>query len=231
MKLNNRHKIKRIIGGTFHNLTNRSARKRVIAKFADKIGIVYFGSVNQHDDEHKIIRGFTASSTHIDNNYCVGTVNGFDICLVDRCDSIIQNHSVLNYNWVVLAINLKTKQDVPHFFIKANDNNPKPYNLLFGTFPLLTEVNLGTFENYSENFQNHYSINSKTPDSIQVEKLITARTADTITNHLWPLSIEQHEGVLYIYTDKLKITSNLMDVMLEGGLWLANYIDNQAELM
>ena len=231
-----RHKVhtavRRIAGNVFHNLTNSSARKRVISKFAEKVGIVYFGSVNQHSDDHRMVRGFTVSSSHRDNNYCVGTINSYDVALVDRSDAVLlPNKTTAIYNWVVLAFDLHTKQDIPHLFIGANDSNPKPYESLFGVFPTLQPIELGTFEEYSPEFTKRFSINAAPSNSIQVERLFPSNITTIIGEHFWPLSAEQHEGVLYIYSDKLKITPSLMDVMLENGLWLAGYLDNQAELI
>jgi len=224
--------VQRIAGNVYHNLTNNSARKRVISKFTEKVGIVYFGSVSQHSDDHKIVRGFTISSSHQDNNYCVGTVNGYDIRIVDRSDVISQpDGSTATYNWIVFAFDLHTKQDIPHLFFGAHDNNPKPYDSLFGTFPILQPIELGTFENYSSEFTKHYTLNSQPTNSIEVERLFPANVTEIIGKHFWPLSAEQHEGVLYLYSDKLKITSSLMDVMLQNGLWLAGHLDNQAELV
>ncbi|HMH69872.1 MAG TPA: hypothetical protein VK502_00580, partial [Candidatus Saccharimonadales bacterium] len=40
--------------------------KRVFMQFADKIGFVYFGYVNQRSDDHRLVRGLTVSSNHRD---------------------------------------------------------------------------------------------------------------------------------------------------------------------
>lgn len=224
--------MRRIANNVFSNISSNRSRRRTITKFADKIGLVNFGSVNQRSDEHRIIRGFTVSSTHQDNCYCVGTINNYDITIVDRSDIVVQTDgSTVVYDWLVYAFDLHTKQDLPHLFIGAHDNKPKPYESLFGTFPVLREIELGTFEDYSDGFTSRYNISSQPSLSIAVEKLFPADIANIIGNHFWPLSAEHHEGVLYIYSDKLKITPSLMDVMLENGLWLANHLDRQAELV
>ena len=58
-----------------------------VRKFADSLGMVYFGLVNQRNDEHRLVRGHTVSATHRDDNYCVGTIRGYDTCLLytSRC--------------------------------------------------------------------------------------------------------------------------------------------------
>jgi len=224
--------IKRVKHNIFHNLVNNRDRKRVISRFADKVGLLHFGTVDQHSDDHRVIRGFTVSSSHKDSNYCVGSVNGYDVTVVDRSDAVVQpDDSICIYNWLIMAFDLHTKQDVPHLFLHAHNKDIKPYESLFGTFPTLKEIDLGTFESYGLDFTSRFSINTKPSDSIQVERLFPADITRVIGAHFWPLSAEQHEGVLYIYSDSPKITSNLMNTVLENGLWLAGHLDKQAELV
>lgn len=51
-----------------HSVSARS-RGAVLKKFAHKIGLVYFGVVDQHQDDHEVIRGLTVSTTHRDDHY------------------------------------------------------------------------------------------------------------------------------------------------------------------
>src|SRR5680860_1649224 len=81
---------------------------RVISKFAKKTGLLYFGFVNQHSDDHKIVRGLTVSSTHQDNHYSVGSVGDYNISVVDRSDYIVEPHNkTFLHNWLIFAIELK----------------------------------------------------------------------------------------------------------------------------
>jgi hypothetical protein len=95
----------------------------------------------------------------------------------------------------------------------------------------MKEVNLGTFEEYSPEFTSRFSLYSQPSASIQIERLFPADVARVLGAHFWPLSAEQHDGVLYIYSDEQRISSNLLDTMLEDGLWLAAHLDRQAELI
>lgn len=225
-------KINRIATNIFHSTANNRKRRRIIAKFADKIGLINFGPVNQISDEHKVVRGFTVSSSHKDASYCVGTIDDYNITIVDRKDAVLQtNGKTANYQWLVMAFELHTDKDLPHLFIGAHDKNPKPYELLFGTFPALQPVTLGTFENYHQDFTSRYTISSRHDQSIEIERLFPDNITRIIGEHFWPLSAEHHEGVLYIYSDKQNITPNLLGVMIENGLWLAGHLDRQAEII
>lgn len=205
-------------------------RRHLITKFASKLGLVYFGSVDQHKDEHKVVGGFTVSQTHKDYNYCVGTVNDYDVTLVDRSDvALISSNRIDIHNWVIVSIELKTKADLPHFFVGARGHINKPYEIFFQKYPAIHQVHLGTFENYSPDFTSRFSIYCRPNMAIKLEKLFPNSAARVLGAHFWPFSIEQNEHTLYIYSTGQKITSNLLSVMLQNGLWLADYIDKQTE--
>ena len=48
------------------------ATKKIIKQFAHKFDLVYFGYVNQREDEHELIRGITVAASHVDSHFCVG---------------------------------------------------------------------------------------------------------------------------------------------------------------
>lgn len=224
--------VKKAAHKIFHNIINSRFRKRVISRFADKLGLVYFGAVDSQSDEHNVVRGFTVSSSHHDYHYCVGSVDGYDIAVVDRNDAVWQSDgSVSIYNWLVVSFELHTKQDIPHIFISAHNHDPKPYATFFETNHTMREINLGTFENYEHDFTSRFSIYSQPSESIETERLFPASATRVLGAHFWPLSIEIQSGVLYVYSDDKKITSSLLDTMVESGLWLAKHLDTQAELV
>ena len=207
-------------------------RKRVVKRFADKIGLLYFGYVNQHSDDHRIVRGFTVSSTHQDNHYCVGSINEYDITMVDRCDLVRQpDDSIATYNWLIMAFDLHTKQDLPHIFINALNHDSKPYATLFTTFSSMKQIDLGTFEDYGSEFTSRFAIYSQPSASIEVEKLFPNIATRVMGTHFWPMSAEIHENILYVYSDEEQIIHNLLDTMLQSGLWLAGHLDLQAEIV
>lgn len=211
---------------------NARTRKRIFDIFVKNVGFVYFGSVDQHMDDHKIIRGFTVSSSHRDSHYCVGSIGDYDVSVVDRTDSVWQPNGSENLvNWLIMAFELKTKVELPHFFLAAHNNDMKSYSTLFTTFPNITELKLGTFEDYDPEFTSRFSLFSAAAKAIEVEKLFPSKSTRVIAAHLWPLSVEQTDNILYVYADNAKVTTNLLDSMLKNGLWLAENLDIQAELV
>lgn len=224
--------LKKITHSVVHNISASRVRGRVIEKFARKINLIYFGAVNQRNDEHQVVRGFTVSSTHKDYHYCVGSNDDYDITIVDRNDASLGSDGLVNFNnWIIMAFSLHTKQDVPHVFINANNQNNSAYNSFFTTNPILNEIKLGTFEQYDPEFTSRFSIYASFTDSIEVERLMPASVTRVLGAHFWPYSTELQDGNLYIYCDIKKITSSTLDTMLEDGLWLARHVDTQIELI
>lgn len=221
--------IKRKSRRMFWSVQSRT-RKRVIAQFAKKIGLIYFGFVNQLSDEHRIIKGFTVSSTHHDNSYCVGTFEGYDLALVDRSDAIWQQNGEIKIcNWLILAIELHTKQEIPHFLLKASHHETTSFDSFFTIFHEMNKVDFGTFEEYGIDFISRFDVYAKSSDSIEIEKIFPANTARVIGAHFWPLSVEQQKNIVYIYADMDKITPSLLNTMLENGLWIARHLDSIIE--
>ena len=213
-----------------NNVASR-LRKRAIIRFTEKVGFVYFGSVDQHHDDHHIVRGLTVSSSHRDNHYSVGSFDGYDVSLVDRLDTIESlSGDLKTHNWLIFEIDLHRSADVPHIFLGAHTHKNSSYAKLFTAFPALQPVPLGTFEKYSEEFTKRYSLFASLSHFIEVERYFTTEITRTIAAHFWPLAIEVSEGVLYVYADNQTITTHLLETMLKNGLWLADQIDSQAKL-
>lgn len=221
------HKLKDI---ALRNSVASRLRKHAIMRFAEKVGFVYFGSVDQHHDDHHIVRGLTVSSSHRDDNYSVGSFDGYDVSLVDRLDAIeTADGQCKTYNWLIFEIDLHNSADVPHIFLGAHAQRNAAYAKLFTALPALHPVPLGTFEKYSQEFTRRYSLFTTPSHFIEIERYFTADITRTIAAHFWPLAIEVCEGTLYIYADNQTVTPHLLETMLKNGLWLARQLDLQAE--
>ena len=222
-----RNKIKGLYVNIVHrnNITSRK-RKSAIKQFCEKVGLVYFGSVDQHHDDHHIVRGLTASANHQDEHYAVGTYDSYDISLVNRIDTAEDAAGKLHtHSWLIFEINLKQGSDIPHIFMGAHDHKNSPYSKLFSTHPAMQHVPLGTFEAYDQEFTSRYSLFAHASHFIQIERYFTASITNVIAAHFWPLSIEVCEGSLYVYTDNQLVTIRLLETMLKNGLWLARQLD------
>lgn len=216
----------------FSDYNESRKSRRTIRRFVSKLGLLYLGSVDQKHDEHNVLKGFTASTTHHDNVFCVGSSDHYDVALVDRKDFIKRyGADPVCQNWLIMSFRLHTTQDLPHIFINAQNCNEEAYLHFFNLFPIYQKIDFGTFENYSINFIKKFSVYSSLSYSIKIQQLLPADAMTIFADHFWPFSVEICDGYLYMYSSGLKIADSILNAMYQNGLWLAGQIDYQSELI
>lgn len=222
------HKIQHQARRILHHIGPQGYRHRnVISHFAEKTGLVYFGTVDQHRDDHEIVRGLTASATHLDDHYCVGSVNGYDIHLVDRSDSREDYDGVLQrHHLIIFQIKLHTTRPIHHFLMTPHGDKEAQFESLFTVAAShLQPVPLGSISEYTQDFLSRYELLSAPTHFIDTEMLISSDVARSIAAHFWPLALEVWDNSLYIYSTDTHVSTHLLDTMIQNGLWLAGQID------
>ena len=197
--------------------------KRTIATFADKVGLVYFGHVDQRDDEHRLIRGHTVSATHVDNHYCIGTVRGYDVMLVLRND-IVKRPSdprESRCHWLILTIDLRTKTEIPHFYIGHRSRDVA----FAASYEQLYPLAIGGLGAYPHQFISDYTVYGRATHTLDIERTITPQMAMVIASHFVCASIEVEENTVYLYIESERPDEALLEKILSNGLWLAESID------
>ena len=219
---------------TFRQMVTRFSplfRKRgaVLRRFSDSIGLVHFGTVHQHDDEHDAIRGFTASLTHQDTHYAVGTYNGYNVRLVNRFDVIRiagnPNHEQL---WTIIEIELGSRS-VPHMFFVPTGREAGEYGRLYATQPSIQPLNTMLFAQHSPEFHGHFQILANPAHAHKVETLFSSPLIVGIGSRFWPHGIEIEHGKLLIYITEHRLSKTVLESALVSGLWLAETIDEVSE--
>jgi hypothetical protein len=205
--------------------------KHVFMQFAEKIGMVYFGYVDQRNDEHRLVRGLTVSSSHRDNHYCIGSFQGYDITLVERVDTIrFPGMPPKNQDWIIMVFDLQASVDLPHIFLGLHTHGDTFYAHLFTKFANLMKAPLGTFGAYDKAFIDRYSVYTEPAQYVVAERLFDQTVTKTIADQFGSLTVEVSEGCLYIYAEHQRPTQALLDKMLRSGVWLAQSIDARANL-
>lgn len=203
--------------------------KRVYMNFAEKVGLVYFGYVDQRYDEHRLVRGLTLSANHRDNHYCIGTFQNYDVTLVERTDTIkFPGKPAKTHNWIIMAFDLKTSTDIPHIFLGLHSHSETFYAHLFTKFSSLSKVPLGTFGAYDPAFTNRYAVYTQPAKALDAERLFDQATAKVIADRFGSLTIEVSDNCLYLYAEHQRPTESLLERMLKYGVWLAQSIDVRA---
>jgi len=218
-------------GGTFANLFRRFSphiyrRGVTLRQFSKHLGLVHFGEVHQHDDELDAIRGFTASLTHRDTHFAVGTYNGFNIRIVNRFDVIRiagnPNHEQL---WTIIEIELDAK-GVPHICFVPTGREGGEYGRLYATQPHMQPLNSMILDNRSPEFHGRFQIYARPTYSHQVERLFSSPIILGIGSRFWPHGIEIERGKLLLYITEHRLSKTVLESVLASGLWLAETIED-----
>lgn len=209
------------------SVTRSRIAKKTIMRFADRVGLLYFGIVDQRDDEHRLVRGYTTSATHRDNHYCIGTINGYDVMLVLRNDFAIRPgyREVQSRHWLIFTFDLHTTRDVPHVYIGRRT----PEEAARMSYLRLAPLALGSLHAYSLGFVQNYCIYARATHAIDIEAIITPQIADTIAERFVDTHIEIEDRTVYLHIESARPTEALLEKMLANGLWLAGAIDNSLQ--
>jgi hypothetical protein len=200
--------------------------RRVFMQFSEKVGLVYFGYVDQRSDDHRLVRGLTVSARHRDNHYCIGSYDNYDIMLVERTDTIhFPGKPSRTHNWIIMTIDLHTSKDLPHVFMGLHAHNETFYAHLFTKFSQLTRVPLGTYGQHSPQFIQRYALFTEPAHMIAVEHLFNPEVTKIISESFGSLTAEIADGSIYIYAEHNRPTTQLLERMLSSGIWLAKVID------
>lgn len=208
-----------------HLLPSTQATKRVVNNFAEEYGLVYFGYVSQRSDDHHIVRGLTVSNQHIDDHYCIGTYEGYDVVFVERRDHIHGRDHV----WHIMEFDLTSGSDIPHSFIGSGTHGKGFHELLSAKYPALLPHNFGLTGQYPANFTGSFVAYSSPAHALDLELLITPTEAAVIGSHFKGLVIELTEQALYIYSEKSHVNPDLLVAMIKNGVWLAQSIDKNSQ--
>ncbi len=212
------------------NVIAASAKRKVIEQFAKKYHLVYFGYIGRSGQEdHRLVRGLTQSTTHIDNHYCIGNIDGHDLILLERSDEIKVPGKTkeVPHTWLIVQIDLHESLDLPHIFLGTRDHSDAFYSRMFMSFAKLRKVPVGTFGKHADDFVNHYSIYSSPMDALKSEQLFSVDITKIIGVHFRPLAIEVVDSSLYIYADNKRPTLGLIETMIKNGLWLADQLNKR----
>jgi len=195
---------------------------RVLRNFYNTLGFVSFGNVSQHDDEFDAIRGFTASLTHRDEQYGVGSYEGFDIRIVNRADKPKGAKRGTLQLWTIIEIELRVRS-MPHIFFMPTGQTSATYAKLFAEQPYMQPINsYSSSTHYSPEFHGRYQILGRATRIHDIEALITSPISVGIGMKFWPHGIEIEHGRLYVYIPDRTLTKPKLEQALHSALWLAN---------
>lgn len=208
------------------NKRDAAQRRRVLKSFSEKMGWVYFGFVDQHSDEHKVVRGFTLSPTHRDNSYIVGEYDDRPIALVDRFDVIANGQTVEKHSWLILETSIDPSIVLPHVFLLPTHQKSVHYNKIFTAFRSLEKVDV---EANVPDFHSRYEIYSRPDQHDRIEELLPIEVIRVIAAHFWPVAIELSGNNLFFYYADKKLTENALDSIIKNSVWLGQTLETSTD--
>ena len=195
---------------------------REIRKFTKLVGLIYFGSVNQVDDEYRLVRGITASNTHRDTHYSVGSFDGHDIAVVIRRDALhYADDRVRRLEWTIMTVDAHTDYELPHIFI----SHDKAREILLAKYSQLTPLVVGIHEPHDPQFTDQYTVSADIAHAVEVEDFITPDITHAIQTQFDNIAIEIEDNTVYLYTSHDRPTLAELERMASNGIWLAQKLD------
>lgn len=220
------HKTRRLL----HNVTpkhviGRHHTAHVIRRLANQLGLIYFGYVDQQDDEHRLVRGITVSNTHEDHYYTVGTFKGYDIALTVRRDALVYpDKRIKDHHWTIITVDLHTKYDLPRCYVGHHAVKEE----FLVRYSELKSINIQDYSTaHKKSFLEHYAVYSRMTFAQIAAAIFTPELTDVIGERFGNTSIEISENTIYLYKPEKHPSRALLERMINNGIWLAETIDRR----
>lgn len=199
------------------NIVRHHQTKRTIQRLADAMGLVYFGYVDQRDDEHRLVRGLTVSTTHDDHHYTVGSYQGYDVSFVIRRDSIqYADKRLKEHDWTIVTADLHSSVDVPHIYIGHNTVRDTTVARL---------AHLSMLPHAGDAFSKQYTMYGSMGQFIMIQSLFMQPVRDTIARYFTGTSIEIVDNTVYLYIMEKHPSRSQIERLFRQTIWLAQSID------
>lgn len=215
--------MKKLLKESFGFMQN-VATKKVIKQFTDKYDFVYFGHVDQREDEHQLVRGLTAAAEHTDNNYAVGNFRGHDVIIVERQNTLAYpGKGKQQYRWLIMQIDLKL-DGIPHVFMDAHHHEEIFYANLFLKFAHFENAT-NIFVRHDPLFYRNFKVFAEPDTYDEVWSTFKPELTSMLGHHFRQFDYEFDDDRLYIYASNAVITLHILQEMMRVGMWLADQLN------
>lgn len=210
------------------HVVRQASTTKIMRRLADDLGLIYFGYVDQQDDEHRLVRGITASNTYSDHHYTVGTYKTYDISFVVRRDTLVYgDRRFKDHFWTILTVDLHATQDIPRAFIA----HPSGQDLMLAKFASLAPLPLNAGDPLLHKFLASRTLYGRLARERRLNILFPPHILQAYAEHAGAMSVEITDGTLYVYQTEIHPSRALLTAMLNFGIWLAQTVDAQAPLL
>lgn len=209
-------------------LSEGAVRRRVIAKFAQKFGLIYFRTIDATSTEMSLVRGVTNSVGQNDSNLCVGSHDGYDMVFVERdVTTHVAGEAPVRHRWHIMEFDLHSHDNLPFLFIGTKQQSKAFYTRLFALYRDVRHVDPGYLQ-APKHFHPHFSVLASPAEHLFVARVLTQEITETMAKHQYPFAIEIQDDSLFVISEATTATSvQSLTKMLHYGVWLARHIDSK----
>jgi len=227
MSMNGRKHLRKIVRALSpRELAKHVSGSKLYRKIAQEYDLVYFGAVSSQDDEHELVRGLTVSAQHNDRHYCVGTVEGYDVVLLERTDHLrFPGTPGEYYRWTIVQVDLDNVR-LPHVFLDNRSHSSAFYNILFEKYTRLQPTGLNFFADHDPKFVDHFTVYTTPEDQAEMIQVLRSDITATLAHHFTTFDFELFDDRLIVYAANKNASKQLIDHMLRAGVWMAREIES-----
>lgn len=225
--MNGRRHLRRIVRALHpREIAKHVSGTKLYREIAKAYDMVYFGSVSARDeDEYELVRGLTVSAQHQDKHYCVGTVEGYDVILLERTDHLRFPGAPGEYHrWVILQVDLDGA-NLPHIFLDNRHHSSAFYNVMFAKLNRFSKADANLFADHDPKFLSNFSVHTTPEDNVDMIQTLRPDITATLAHHFTTFDFELFDDRLIVYSSNKTASRQLIDHMLRAGIWLAREIE------
>lgn len=198
--------------------------KKIFDLILSPLEFVFFGNLSK-DDNYIPIHGITASVSHKDRNFSVGSLNGYDVRLINREDKYQIDSKKKEVYQLIIEISLK-KYDCKNPTLLLARGHDIIYKNLVTKMSSHHPVNSYETSDEINEFHSRYQVYSHTYTDLPFDSWLDTSTQQVLATHSWPFSFEiDDRDKLYVYVTG-KLTTANVDRALKIGVWLADKLDS-----
>lgn len=201
------------------------SRSRLYHDACDRYGLVYFGTVDAQSDEHTMVRGLTVSARAVDRHYCVGSVEGFELILLERTDQLYFPYKQPeSYRWTIVQIDLDRIR-LPHIFLDAHQHQSAFYDAFVAKYPHMRRGDMNLFADHDPRFAHAFTTLCSPQDVPIVMQILHYDVTATLGHHFAHYDFELFEDKLLVYSSNRQPTRAVIDDLFRAGVWMAREIE------
>lgn len=200
------------------------SRARLFHDACERYGLVYFGTVEQSDG-HEMVRGLTVSTRAVDRHYCVGSVEGYEVILLERTDQLYFPYKKPeSYRWTILQVDLE-RSHLPHVFLDAHHHQSVFYDAFSAKYPRMTKHDSHLFSDHDSRFSHAFTAHCAVQDIPRMFAYLTHDVTATLGHHFSHYDFELQDDKLIIYSSQQVPSKAVIDNLVRAGIWLAREIE------